>query len=258
MNSPDDARAEVAWSDEELLSDPHAAADKPERVRRMFAAIARRYDLNNRLHSFGRDQVWRRRAVEAAAVQPGDCVLDIACGTGDLTLAFERTRAAQVVGLDFTPEMIELARAKTARRGIAEGRVSFVEGDAMNLPIEDGTFNVVSVAFGLRNVAEPNLALAEFHRVLRRGGRVVILEFSRPRSHLIRWFNDVYTRRVMPLTASLIARDRSGAYRYLPRSVETFPEGAAVCAMLEAAGFTNVTARPLTLGVCTIYRAVRP
>ncbi len=253
---------EVAWSPEALQGDPHALADKPQRVRAMFAAIARCYDLNNRLHSFGRDRVWRREAVREAAVRPGETVLDVACGTGDLTRLFARTHAKRVVGLDFTPEMLQIAeerRAREAKRGsLAAARVEYVQGDAMDLPFEDESFNVVSIAFGLRNVADPAQALAEFRRVLKPRGRLVVLEFSEPRSRLLRSLHRLYTHRIMPVTATWISKDRTGAYRYLPRSVEAFLDRRKVVETLQEAGFTAVTQRPLTFGVCVCYRGVAP
>lgn len=260
-----------AWSDGELAGNPHAHGDKPVKVRRMFAAIARSYDLNNRLHSFGRDVAWRRAAVRLAGVKPGEDVLDVACGTGDLTRAFCDTPARRVVGLDFTPEMLDIAchkcgvprglrsnEAPAARRG-GPGPVSpeFLDGDATNLPFEDGAFDVVSIAFGIRNVGDTARALAEFRRVLRPGGRVVILEFDRPRNPLIAWANDVYTSKVMPWSATLISRDSSGAYRYLPKSIETFLTREQMAAALEKAGFSVMTQRPMTFGVCVCSVGVR-
>lgn len=244
-----DAQAE-AWSRDQLAENPHERADKPERVRRMFAAIARSYDLNNRLHSFGRDQAWRKAAVRLAGVHQGEEVLDCACGTGDLTLAFAKTGAKRVVGTDFTQEMLDIAGTKLRD---SSGRVGFQQADAMNLPFEDASFDVVSIAFGIRNVADPKRAIAEFFRVLRPGGRVVILEFDEPRNPLVRFGNDLYTKHVMPMTATLIARDRSGAYKYLPRSVETFMKREAMQSALREAGFTDLVAKPMTFGVCVCH-----
>lgn len=248
----------VAWSANDLAGDPHAITDKATRIRRMFAGIAPSYDLNNRLHSLGRDQAWRRRAVQEAAVRADEDVLDVACGTGDLTEAFARARPRSVVGLDFTPEMLEIARRKASERRRSDGPTpTYVEGDAMALPFESGSFDVVSIAFGLRNVSAPDRALAEFGRVLRPGGRFVMLEFGRPGS-VLGVLNDLYTQRIMPLTATWIAGDRSGAYRYLPRSVATFETPDEIQAAIEAAGLAKVSIRRLTLGVCVLYHASKP
>jgi demethylmenaquinone methyltransferase/2-methoxy-6-polyprenyl-1,4-benzoquinol methylase len=246
-----------AWGDRELV-DPHARADKPERVRRMFAAIAGSYDLNNRLHSCGIDQAWRRRAVRLSRVKAGDHVLDMACGTGDLTALYARSGASRVVGGDFTPEMLDIARTKQAAIGSGASKVTYVEADAMALPFDDASFDVLSIAFGIRNVASPGVALAEFRRVLRPGGRLLVLEFDRPRNGVIRALNDFYTRQIMPRTATLISGDRSGAYRYLPRSVGTFMRREEMIEAIRAAGFSDVDATPLTFGVVVCYRGFVP
>jgi demethylmenaquinone methyltransferase/2-methoxy-6-polyprenyl-1,4-benzoquinol methylase len=286
MRQADPSSSAAAWTATDLRSNPHEAPDKAARVRRMFAAIARRYDLNNRLHSFGRDQAWRRWAVALCEVQPTDDVLDVACGTGDLTQAFAAAGPKSVTGLDFTPEMLEIAREKAQRwafsgTGVSPVRISngpshalpvsewiehdspgrdaratvpqYVQGDAMSLPFADGSFDIVSIAWGIRNVANPEKALREFRRVLRPGGRLCVLEFSEPRSRLLRSINRLYCGHIMPLTATLIARDRSGAYRYLPQSIATFTDSKAFARLIEESGFPRPALHPLTFGVCTVY-----
>ena len=243
---------DAAWTAADLEQNPHARPDKAVRVRRMFAAIAKRYDLNNRIHSLGLDQVWRRRAVKLAQIKPSDDVLDVACGTGDLTFAFARANPRAITGLDFTEPMLEVARVKSVRwrRGI---KPTFVQGDAMSLPFENNSFDAVSIAFGIRNVADPAQALREFHRVLRPGGRLLILEFSEPNQPLLRWINRFYTQRIMPRTATLIAGDRSGAYCYLPKSICTFFDPGAFTRLLENCGFDRPRLKTMTFGVCTVY-----
>jgi len=248
MNGPD-ARP---WSQAEL-GDPHRVPDKAERVQAMFDAIAPSYDLNNRVHSAGRDQAWRRRLVRAAEVSPGETVLDVACGTGDLALAFTGTPAARVLGMDFAAGMLDRARAK----GAGPAGPCYQAADAMRLPLADGSVDVVSIAFGIRNVVDPAAALAEFYRVLAPGGRLLILEFGRPRVPLFRAIYHVYFHHVMPRTASWLARDRTEAYRYLPRSVDTFIDRDRLVAMMEAAGFEAVASERLTLGICMLYRGRR-
>ena len=250
-------QGEPLWSEADL-ADPHAVSDKAERVRAMFAAIAPKYDLNNRVHSFGLDRSWRRAAVRAAGVRAGEVVLDVACGTGDLARAFVEGGAGRVVGVDFTFEMLRIAGRKGGA-GVGGGRVSPVygAGDATRLPVGDGSVDVVSIAFGLRNVAAPGVAVREFYRVLRPGGRLVILEFGLPRNALLRGLYNAYFRYVLPRSAALVAGDRNGAYRYLPESVNTFGDRESVCGLMRGAGFERVVATPLTMGVAVVYRGVR-
>ncbi len=250
------AHANPAWSGDTLAANPHHRTDKAERVRRMFAAIAGSYDLNNRVHSFGLDQRWRRFAVKAAALSGGDHVLDVACGTGDLSEAFARAtpRPGRVVGLDFTREMLDVARRRQAARSTSGSAnmapIEYVEGDAMRLPFADGSFDVVSIAFGIRNVQETGVALGEFFRVLRGGGRLVVLEFDVPRVPVAGALARFYTNHVMPFTATLISGDRSGAYRYLPKSVESFLDREHLGAAITAAGFAGLRQHALTFGQC--------
>ncbi len=257
MTSAGKQKSATAWRSAEL-ADPHANREKPAKVRRMFAAIAGSYDLNNHLHSMWQDQRWRRFAVKRAGVKPGDVVVDVACGTGDLTQAFARSPASLVLGIDFTHEMLGVAMKKRAAQPATSAtKITYAEGDAQNLPVADASADVVSIAFGIRNVADPRKALREFARVLRPGGRLVILEFDQPGNPLMRWFNTLYCVRIMPLTATLISGDKSGAYKYLPASVGTFFTRSQMVNAIGEAGFRDVTATGLSLGICACYRAVR-
>ncbi len=248
-------RTERLWNDSNLAN-PHLPSDKSARVQAMFAAIAPAYDLNNHLHSMGIDHLWRRRAVAKAQVQPTDIVADIACGTGDLSLAFAHAGAKRVVGLDFCHPMICGALSK-AERNHARRLLAFSDGDATRLPLSDGSVDIVSIAFGLRNVDRWEKAIEEFFRVLRPGGRLVILEFTTPPNAFVRGIFNLYFNYIVPTTASLISRDQTGAYHYLPRSVDTFPGSKKICDALANAGFSDVTYESLTLGICACYRGLR-
>jgi demethylmenaquinone methyltransferase/2-methoxy-6-polyprenyl-1,4-benzoquinol methylase len=262
------ASTDTVWNDRDLAN-PHAIADKRRRVQRMFAAIAPRYDVNNRVHSAGMDQYWRRRAVDLAILKPGDQVVDVACGTGDLSLAFRRglldaaekanlVAGGSVLGVDFTFEMLPLAQRKSRRDAAPSAHpIHYINGDAQRLPLPDACCHVVSIAFGIRNVADPAAALKEFHRILRPGGRVIVLEFSLPANPILRGLYNFYFHQILPRTATLISGDRTGAYKYLPRSVGTFMPRTAMLDSLRSAGFENATAHPMTFGIAVVYRAYR-
>ncbi len=245
-----------AWSQGDLAN-PHLVADKAARVNRMFTAIAGSYDLNNHLHSLWIDQYWRKVAVRLASVKPTDIVADIACGTGDLSLAFERAGPRKVLGIDFCHAMLQGAVKKATARGLEAGRIRFFEGDALRLPLETQSVDVVSIAFGIRNVADWGAAVDEFCRVLRPGGRLIILEFSLPANPVLLALYNFYFRRVLPRTATLISGDKSGAYHYLPESVNTFISCDQMTNRMRTAGLTDVQAYGLTMGVCYCYRGVR-
>lgn len=244
------AQEEPAWTSR-LLQEPHRVADKAERVRHMFNAIAPRYQRINSLFSFGRDAAWRRRAVRLADVRHDDDVLDIACGTGDFARAFAQRGPNSVVGCDFAGEMLAIAGRQPP------DSIEWKKADALDLPFADASFSITSCAFGIRNFQDVDRGFREMRRVLRRGGRAVILEFSRPKRPVFRWLYELYANRFMPLAASIISGDRTGAYRYLPRSVVSFSGDQQVCEILQDAGFTRIVATPLTLGVVTVYVAYR-
>jgi demethylmenaquinone methyltransferase / 2-methoxy-6-polyprenyl-1,4-benzoquinol methylase len=259
-----------AWTDP-LLQSPHTVKDKARRVNEMFSAIAPSYDLNNRLHSMWMDQHWRKVAVKMAAVKPTDTIIDVACGTGDLTLKFAKslphsafriphsTFTPQVLGIDFTYEMLPIARKKSlADSPTRPFAVSFLQGDALSLPLPDRSADILSIAFGIRNVSDWGAAIDEFTRVLKPGGRLIILEFSLPTNVFLRAFYNFYFKKIMPITATLISGDKSGAYKYLPQSVNTFISRQAMQDRMKAAGLVEVVARPMTFGICVCYRGIRP
>jgi demethylmenaquinone methyltransferase/2-methoxy-6-polyprenyl-1,4-benzoquinol methylase len=229
------------------------------RVRRMFGEIAGRYDFLNHLLSLNVDRYWRSRTVRLVPPHTGAKILDVCTGTGDLALAYYRAAGGQadIVAADFCREMLVLGRQKGERAG-ANGRLTFVEADAQTLPAADGQFDIVCVAFGLRNVADTDAGLAEMARVCAPGGRVAVLEFSSPSWQPLKGMYGWYFRRVLPRIGQLVARNRESAYSYLPQSVGEFPQGEALAERMRAAGLEDVTFRPLTFGVATLYVGRRP
>lgn len=242
---------QLAW-DGERLKAPHAQRDKARRVRRMFDAIAPTYELVNRVVSAGRDSAWRRQAVELAGVTHEDKVLDVACGTGDFARAFAaaKLQPQTVVGTDFAERMLALAHPRNT--------VRWCRSDALLLPFADESFTVVSCAFGVRNFQDLAEGFAEMHRVLEPGGRAVILEFTLPRNRFLRRAYLLYFTRLLPVAASLISRDRTGAYRYLPSSVVSFADTDELVRVARQAGFAKVTVHTQTLGVAAVYVAEKP
>jgi len=213
----------------------------------MFGRIACRYDLANHLLSGGADFFWRRRAAKiVASWQPRD-VLDLATGSGDLAIAMQhRLPEAKIVAADFSPEMLEIARAKGVRNTTI--------ADALQLPFENGSFDAVTVAFGLRNMGDWDRALAEMSRVLRDRGHLLVLDFSLPTGALRPAYR-FYLHRCLPILASIVTGQKA-AYDYLGGSIEKFPSGAGMLELIERNGFTNAVAEPLTGGIATIYTAL--
>jgi demethylmenaquinone methyltransferase/2-methoxy-6-polyprenyl-1,4-benzoquinol methylase len=222
---------------------------QPEQVAGMFDTVSTNYDLTNAILSAGNATLWRYAVVKAIDPQPGERILDIACGTGTSSAALLRS-GAEVVGLDFSPGMLEQARRK-------HRKVDFVEGDAMKLPFGDNEFDAVTISFGLRNVAEPRIALDEMYRVLKPGGRLVICEFSRPPAALLRAGYFTYLKYVMP-TVAAVTGSNPEAYRYLEESIRDWPDQVTLSQWIRAAGFTRVAYRNLTSGVVAMHRGRKP
>ena len=234
--------------------------DKREtRIRSMFGDIARNYDLLNHLLSLNIDRYWRWRTTRLAPPAGDGPILDVCTGTGDLALAYDRAARgrAPIVGSDFCRPMLLPARDKARRRG-AEARVRFVEADTQRLPFGDDVFQLVTVAFGLRNVTDTDRGIAEMVRVARPQGRVAILEFSRPRHWLFGPLYRFYFRRVLPFIGQCVSRSRDNAYSYLPASVMQFPDGEALAEKLRGHGLMDVKWHPLTFGIATLYVGTKP
>lgn len=225
----------------------------PQRIREMFASISTRYDRANTVMSAGVHHLWRRRAVRWSGAKEGDRVLDCATGTGDLAIAFKRAVGAEgrVVGTDFVPEMLVLARAKSRD-------VEFEVADVTNLPYDDDSFDVASISFGIRNVDDPRRAVAELARVVRPGGRVIVLEFGQPQNVWFSSLYDLYRRNVMPRVGGLVTGEKD-AYEYLKSSAGRFPCGEELVALMkESAPFASVDYLPLTFGIAYLYRGIVP
>jgi demethylmenaquinone methyltransferase / 2-methoxy-6-polyprenyl-1,4-benzoquinol methylase len=226
-----------------------ASYAEPERVRKMFGSIARRYDLANHVLSCGADFYWRKRAADIVAGWRPTSIMDLATGTGDLALTMQRRIPnAEILGADFSDEMLAIAKRKGLRRVIA--------ADAMKLPFVDGFFDCVTIAFGLRNLPNWNLALGEMWRVLKAGGHLLILEFSLPSLPMLRAGYRFYLHRCLPVVGSFLTKQKS-AYNYLGDSIEQFPSGETMVRLMESTGFSNAGAEPLTAGIVTIYIAER-
>jgi len=225
-----------------------------QRVQQMFGEIAPRYDLLNHLLSLNVDRYWRWRTARTVRAVPDQPILDVCTGTGDLAFAFYRRThgAVPIVAADFCPQMLEIGEAKKRRAGIGDG-MAFVQADAEQLPFEDDRFQIVAVAFGLRNVSDTDRGLREMTRVCRAGGQVAVLEFSIPQRQPLRALYGWYFRHVLPRVGQWLMRNNHEAYRYLPSSVGEFPCGEALVSRMRAAGLSSVTLHPLTGGIATLY-----
>lgn len=231
------------------------SGDKTRQVREMFDSIAPAYDFMNRAMTMGIDRLWRHKAVRLLRDCQHDDILDIATGTGDLAIKLARELdPIAVTGVDLSEGMIEIGRAKVAKEGLQEV-VTLGIGDCLLLPFTDASFDAVTCAYGVRNFADLLAGYREMHRVLRPGGRAVILELSTPTSPMVRPLYNFYTRHVIPTVGRLVSKDVR-AYSYLPESIAAAPQGDAMTAIMLEAGFSQARAIPLTMGVCTIYEAV--
>ncbi len=231
-------------------------SDHARRVRTMFAGIAGRYDLLNHLLSGNTDRRWRRLVANKLRpdLNEGARVLDVACGTGDLSLALaDAGRQARIIGVDFCRPMLEIAAQKAV--SVAHG-IPFIEGDALNLPFAESAFDVVTIAFGLRNLASVEEGLRELWRVLKPGGRLCVLDFSRPVVPGFRALFQVYFTRVLPVIGGIVSGSR-GAYEYLPDSVSRFPDQKRLASLMREIGFEEVEYQNLTGGIAALHSGRR-
>ncbi len=229
---------------------------KKEQVRDMFDNIAPTYDRLNHILSISIDRVWRRRVVRIVRRMHPKQILDVATGTGDLAIAMAcKIEDCHIHGVDLSEQMLAIARRKVAERGFAE-KISLAVGDAEHLEVTDGSIDVATVAFGVRNFENLELGLREMHRTINDGGHIVILEFSTPRSRIFGALYRWYSHKVLPFIGRLISRD-GAAYDYLPSSVDEFPAPERFMEILSRAGFKNCKAQSQSFGIAQIYTAER-
>jgi len=221
---------------------------------KMFDRISKRYDLLNRLLSLRQDVAWRNKLISYLPAKQNLYVLDIATGTADVLLTLCRNgKIKKAVGLDLAENMLDIGRNKVLTKNLTD-KIKLIPGDALNIPLQDNCMDVVSIAFGIRNMRDVDLALIEMFRVLKKNGRALILEFSLPGNKLIRKLYLYYFRYILPRIGGLLSGDQK-AYNYLNKTVETFPYGKTFAGLLQKAGFKKVKSRPLTCGIATIYQA---
>jgi demethylmenaquinone methyltransferase/2-methoxy-6-polyprenyl-1,4-benzoquinol methylase len=233
-------------------------SEKAQKVAEVFHSVAAKYDLMNDLLSAGMHRLWKRFTIELSGVRPGNRVLDIAGGTGDLTRQFSRLvgERGEVVLADINDSMLKVGRDRLLDRGVS-ANVAFVQADAEQLPFADNYFDCVSIAFGLRNVTRKEAAIASMLRVLKPGGRLLVLEFSKPKSALLSKVYDRYSFSFMPLVGKLVTND-ADSYRYLAESIRMHPDQDSLKAMMQAAGFDRVSYHNMTGGIVALHRGIKP
>lgn len=228
---------------------------KKEEVAEMFNNISKRYDFLNHFLSLGIDKIWRKKAVRLLREVKPERILDIATGTGDFAIALLKLQPKEIVGMDISKGMLEVGRTKMKKKGV-DGVISMQLGDSENLPFEDGHFDALTVGFGVRNYENLEKGLSEMLRVLRVGGKAVILEFSKPKKFPVKQAFGFYSNYLIPFFGKRISKD-SKAYAYLPESVAAFPEGADFEAILTKLGYRNVQSKLVSGGIATIYSGIK-
>ena len=232
--------------------------EKVEKVAGVFHSVAAKYDIMNDLMSGGVHRLWKKYTIECSAVRPGSKVLDIAGGTGDLTLAFSKLVGSegQVVLADINSSMLNVGRDRLIDKGVG-AQVQYCQANAECLPFPDDYFDCITIAFGLRNVTDKDAALRSFHRVLKPGGRVLVLEFSKPSNPVLSKVYDTYSFKALPFMGKLITDD-ADSYRYLAESIRMHPDQETLRSMMDDAGFANTKYDNLTGGIVALHRGVKP
>ena len=236
-----------------VVPDKGSNLSKKVQVAEMFNNIAGKYDFLNHFLSMGIDKGWRKKAIAAAGVVHPKQMLDVATGTGDLAIAALTLNPDHVTGIDIAAQMLEVGKTKLKALGV-DDKISLSVGDSESMPFADGSFDAVTCAYGVRNFEHLEAGLREMHRVLRPGGRVVILEFSHPTGFPVKQLYRFYFRFILPVLGKMVSKHAS-AYTYLPESVMAFPQGAEFAGILQRCGFRQAVARPLTFGITSLYTA---
>jgi demethylmenaquinone methyltransferase/2-methoxy-6-polyprenyl-1,4-benzoquinol methylase len=229
----------------------NSSKDKRAQVEDMFDNIAPKYDFLNHSLTFGIDKIWRRKAIKTAAENSPSTILDIAAGTGDFSILEAESTTAEITAIDISQNMLDIAIKKAEKKGLSE-RIKFLKADSLDMPFENDSFEAATVGFGVRNFVDIPKGLKEIYRVLKPGGRLVVLELSEPPNKTVKAGYSFYFHKVLPFWGRLISKDGE-AYKYLPKSVDNFPYGERFLTLMNDAGFKNTTLKWLTLGLSAIY-----
>ncbi len=231
--------------------------EKESKVASVFHSVAQQYDVMNDLMSFGIHRLWKRFTIDASGVRPGNKVLDLAGGTGDLTAKFSQLvgREGKVILADINSSMLNVGRDKLRDRGLVQN-IEYVQANAQYLPFEDNTFDIITIAFGLRNVTDKDMALRSMYRVLKPGGRLLVLEFSKPEHQLVNKAYDFYSFNILPKMGELVAKD-GDSYQYLAESIRMHPDQETLKTMMDAAGFEQTSFKNLTGGVVALHKGYK-
>ncbi|MDG1752378.1 MAG: bifunctional demethylmenaquinone methyltransferase/2-methoxy-6-polyprenyl-1,4-benzoquinol methylase UbiE [Thalassotalea sp.] len=231
--------------------------EKESKVASVFHSVAQQYDVMNDLMSFGIHRLWKRFTIDASGVRPGNKVLDLAGGTGDLTAKFSKLvgREGKVILADINSSMLNVGRDKLRDKGLVQN-IEYVQANAQYLPFEDNTFDIITIAFGLRNVTDKDMALRSMYRVLKPGGRLLVLEFSKPEHEIINKIYDFYSFNILPKMGDLVAKDGE-SYQYLAESIRMHPDQETLKSMMNDAGFEQISYKNLTDGVVALHKGYK-
>ncbi len=242
----------MSFDHDKITPQAGSTLSKKEQVADMFDSIAHRYDFLNRFLSVGIDKGWRRKALKQLKEVAPQNLLDVATGTADVAIMAQKILSpAKTVGIDISEGMLQIGRKKIAELNFSN-KISLISGDSEHIPFDDNSFDAVTVAFGVRNFSYLTVGLQEIRRVLKPGGKLVVLEFSKPQSSLIKPFYNLYMERIAPWFGKKFSKNKD-AYQYLNESIKNFPEGENFTQILKQTGYQDVQRKPLTMGICSIY-----